>query len=252
MRKKSFFLLFIFSLMFLGGTDLFAQSAQISPNDVTLKLGLEGKSFGKAVNVFLLLTALSLVPSFIVMMTSFTRILIVLNFLKKAMGTQSPGPKILAGLSLILTVFIMQPTWTEIYNEAVMPYSNNEIGQDVALQKAIDPVKAFMLKQMINREDSLTLFMDLGNIKPVDSPDMLPMTIVVPAFMLSELKTAFQMGFLIYLPFLLVDIVVATTLMSMGMMMLPPMMISAPFKLLLFIVVDGWTLMVKTLVISFH
>jgi len=250
--KKSILGIVVFSGLMLMSADLVAQSAQLSPNEVSFSLGLEGESFTKAINVFLLMTALSLVPAFIMSLTSFTRIMIVIGFLKKAMGTQSPGPKIIAGLSLFLTVFIMQPTWTRVYEESIKPYSEEKIGQEAALQKAIDPIKTFMLKQMINREDSLTLFMDLQQMEPVESPDMLPMTVVVPAFMISELKTSFQMGFLIYLPFLLVDIVVATTLMSMGMMMLPPMMISAPFKLLLFIVIDGWTLMIETLVVSFN
>jgi flagellar biosynthesis protein FliP len=228
------------------------QSANITPNEVTFRMGLEGESFSKAINIFLLMTALSLVPAFIMMMTSFTRILIVVGFLKKAMGTTAPSAKIISAMALFLTVFIMQPTWSRIYEESIKPYTNDEISQEVALQKAVDPIKTFMLRQMVNREDSLTLFMDLNKMDPVESPDMLPMTVVIPAFMISELKTAFQMGFLIYLPFLLVDIVVATTLMSMGMMMLPPMMISMPFKLLLFIVIDGWTLMIKSLVVSFN
>ena len=232
--------------------ELSAQSLEMNPNEVTFKLGLEGQSFTKAVNVFLLMTAMTMIPAFVMAMTSFTRLLIVIGFLKKAMGTTAPGPKIIAGLSLSLTVFIMQPTWNRVYNEAIIPYSEDQIGQEVALQRAVDPIKTFMLKQMVNREDSLTLFMDLNRMEAVESPDMLPMTVVIPAFMISELKTAFQMGFLIYLPFLLVDIVVATTLMSMGMMMLPPMMISTPFKLLLFIVIDGWTLIIETLVVSFN
>ena len=251
MRRK---LLYCFAVLcfFCLLPDLMGQELSLNPNEVSFKLGLEGKSFTKAINVFLLMTALTLVPGFIMMMTSFTRLMIVIGFLKKAMGTQSPGPKIIAGLSFSLTIFIMQPTWDRVYNESILPYSQEKISQEVALQKAIDPIKTFMLRQMINREDSLTLFMDLNHMDPVESPDMLPMMVVVPAFMISELKTAFQMGFLIYLPFLLVDIVVATTLMSMGMMMLPPMMISAPFKLLLFIVIDGWTLIVETLVVSFN
>lgn len=250
--KKKLLYISITLAVFCILPNLMGQELSLSPNEVNIKLALEGKSFSKAINIFLLMTALTLVPGFIMMMTSFTRLMIVLSFLKKAMGTQSPGPKIIAGLSLALTIFIMQPTWERVYNEAIQPYSDKKISQEVALKKAIDPVKTFMLKQMINREDSLSLFMDLNNMEPVDSPDMLPMRVVVPAFMISELKTAFQMGFLIYLPFLLVDIVVATTLMSMGMMMLPPMMISAPFKLLLFIVIDGWSLIVETLVVSFN
>ena len=209
-----------------------------------------GGDFSKAVNILLLMTALSLAPSAIMMMTSFIRIAIVLSFLRQAMGTQSvPSPRMTSALALFLTLFIMQPVWTEIYNKSIQPYSKQQINEQVAIDNATTPLKEFMIKQ--TRESSLLLFMELAEMGPVESPDKLPMTVVIPAFMLSELKTAFQMGFLIYLPFLLVDVVVATTLMSMGMMMLPPTMISLPFKLLLFIIVDGWTLVVRSLVESF-
>ncbi len=238
-------------LIVFGSSDVMAQGVNVSPNEVGFKVSLEGESFGNAVNIFLLMTVLSLVPAMIMMLTSFTRIVIVLSFLKKAMGSgQAPSQKIIAALALFLSIFIMQPVWTSVYHNAILPYTNKEISSDVAIDKGIIPVKNFMLKQ--TQDSSLLLFMDLSKIEPVSTPEELPMTVVIPAFMISELKTAFQMGFLIYLPFLLVDIVVACSLMSMGMMMLPPMMISMPFKLLLFILVDGWGLTVKSLITSFQ
>ncbi len=229
----------------------FSQNLQVTPNDIGFQLSLEGQSFSKAVNIFLLITVLSLVPSFIMMMTSFTRIVIVLALLKQALGMhQAPSNKTVGALALFLTFFIMQPVWDRIYNDAIQPYSKQQINQEQAIEIGIIPLKEFMLRQA--RESSLLLFMDLGNMDPVASPAELSMTVIIPAFMLSELKTAFQMGFLLYLPFLVVDIVVATVLMSMGMMMLPPMMISLPFKLLLFIIIDGWGILIKTLVSSFY
>lgn len=236
----------------VAGAGLCAQtSGTLSPQDVSLNLSMRGGGdFSKAVNILLLMTALSLAPAAVMMMTSFVRIAVVLSFLRQALGTQNvPSPRMMSALALFLTLFIMQPVWTEIYNKSVQPYSRKEISEQVAFDNASKPIKDFMLRQ--TRESSLLLFMELAQMEPVDSPEKLPMTVVIPAFMLSELKTAFQIGFLIYLPFLLVDVVVAVALMSMGMMMLPPMMISLPFKLLLFIIVDGWTLVVRSLVQSF-
>ncbi len=253
--NKKLIVLFALIAIFFCDMNLFAQAAETaevanSASEVGVKVSLEGESFGKAINIFILMTVLSLVPSIIMMMTSFTRILIVLGFLKKAMGTaQTPSPKIVAALALFLTIFIMQPVGTAVYKDAIEPYTKDQIGSDEAIEKGVAPIKEFMLKQ--TRDSSLVLFMELSEMEPVETPEELPMTVIVPAFMTSELKTAFQMGFLIYLPFLLIDIVVATTLMSMGMMMLPPMMISMPFKLLLFILVDGWGLVIKSLVNSF-
>lgn len=251
MIKKYFPLLLVgFIVTLICVPELAAQQATLGPDEVAFKLSLEGESFSKAVNIFLMMTALSLVPAAIMMTTSFTRIVIVLSFLKQAMGTQqAPSGKIVASLALFLTIFIMQPVWTEVYNKAIVPYSEQKIDGDVMIERGTAPIKGFMLKQ--TRDSSLLLFMDLANMEPVESAEDLPMSVIIPAFMVSELKTAFQMGFLIYLPFLLVDIVVATTLMSMGMMMLPPMMISLPFKLLLFVVIDGWGLTVRSLVASF-
>lgn len=227
-----------------------AQHVAVDARQGALSLSVGEGNFSRSVSIFLLVTALSLVPSFVVMMTSFTRIVVVLGFLRQAMGTQnSPSGRIISGLALFLTVFIMQPVWNEIYREAVTPFSENRMAEQEALQRAAVPIKRFMLAQ--TRERSLVMFMDIARHEPVAGPDELPMTILVPAFMVSELQTAFQMGFLLFLPFLVIDIVTATFLMAMGMMMLPPMTISLPFKLLLFIIADGWNLLVEGLVRSF-
>lgn len=228
-----------------------AQSVALDTQQASLSLNLGGGgNFSRSVSIFLLVTALSLVPSFVVMMTSFTRIVIVLGFLRQAMGTQnSPSGRIISGLALFLTVFIMQPVWDEVYQEAVVPFSESRMAEQEALERASVPIKRFMLAQ--TRDRTLIMFMDLAQREPVAGPADLPMTVIIPAFMVSELQTAFQMGFLIFLPFLVIDIVTATFLMAMGMMMLPPMMISLPFKLLLFIIADGWNLLVEGLIRSF-
>lgn len=227
-----------------------SQQVSLGPDAVGLRLSLEGENFTRAVNIFLLITALSLAPAFVMMMTSFTRIVVVLSFLRQALGTQqAPSAKIITSLALFLTFFIMQPIWQEIYQESVVAFSQGEITEAEAFRRAEEPIKRFMISQ--TREQSLLLFMDLVALDTVSTDAEVPLQVVIPAFMVSELQTAFQMGFLIYLPFLVIDAVVATFLMSMGMMMLPPMMISLPFKLLLFIMVDGWTLIVRAVVSSF-
>lgn len=251
MKKQYFIFFIVIAAVFLFSSTSFAQELSATPDEVAFKLSLEGSSFSKAVNILLLMTFLTLVPSIIMMMTSYMRIVIVLSLLKQAMAVQSaPSPKVIAALALFLSIFIMQPVWTEIYDSAIVPYSEKQMDEKTAISQGTVPLKNFMIRQ--TRDSSLILFMELAEMEPVEDPEKLPLTVVIPAFMLSELKTAFQMGFLIYLPFLVVDVVVATTLMSMGMMMLPPMMISVPFKLLLFIIVDGWSLMVKSLITSFN
>lgn len=227
-----------------------AQTVALNTDQANLSLNLEGGNFSRSVTIFLLVTALSLVPSFVVMMTSFTRIVVVLGFLRQALGTQnSPSGRIISGLALFLTIFIMQPVWNEIYQEAVLPFSEKQLTEQAAIERAAVPIKRFMLAQ--TRDRTLVMFMDIARHDPVAGPAELPLRIIIPAFMVSELQTAFQMGFLIFLPFLVIDIVTATFLMAMGMMMLPPMMISLPFKLLLFIIADGWNLVVEGLVRSF-
>lgn len=202
-----------------------------------------------SVRLLIFLTVLSLLPAFLVMVTSFTRIVVVLAFLRTAMGTQQAPPgSVLIGLALFLTVFIMTPVYTQISEEAIDPFLKEEITQVEAQERAVKPLREFMLRH--TREKDLELFIRITELEnPVR--DELPITVVIPAFIISELKTAFQMGFILYLPFLIIDMVVASVLLSMGMFMLPPVMIALPFKLLLFVLVDGWYLVVKSLVESF-
>lgn len=200
--------------------------------------------------IFFLLTVISLAPALLIMTTSFTRIVVVLSFLKSAMGTQQvPSSQIVIGLSLFLTFFIMSPVWEQINTQALQPYKAHTISQEQAFQRAVQPLRKFMLSQ--TREKDLALFVTLSKLPQPRNVDDIPTLTVIPAFMISELRTAFQIGFLIYLPFLVIDMVVASVLMSMGMMMLPPVMISMPFKLLLFVLVDGWSLLLGSLVKSF-
>ncbi|MFT4008068.1 MAG: flagellar type III secretion system pore protein FliP [Lacrimispora sp.] len=201
--------------------------------------------------LFLILTIISLMPSILVMMTSFTRIVIILSFTRNALGVQQTPPNmVLVGIALFLTLFIMDPVIKDVNTNAYQPYIKEEITQGEALKRAQVPMKKFMLKQ--TETETLNLFLDMsGTTKPENIEDV-PMTVVIPSFMTSELKRAFTAGFMIFLPFMLVDIIVSTTLMSMGMVMLPPAMISLPFKLLLFVTVNGWELLFKNLVTSFH
>ena len=201
--------------------------------------------------MFLVISFLSLLPAILVMFTSFTRIVIVLSFLRQAVGGQGVPPNpVLIGLSLFLTLFVMSPTVTMVNQSSIAPYLQNQISLIEAVQRAEDPVKSFMLKQ--TREKDIALFLKLCNEKVPATPSELSMRIVVPAFAISELKTAFEIGFLLFLPFLVIDMVVASVLLSMGMMMLPPVMVSLPFKLLLFVLVDGWNLVIGSIVRSFQ
>lgn len=219
-----------------------------------ISLGLEDSSdptdFVLTMKIVFLLTILSLAPSILIMMTSFTRLVIVFHFLRSALATQTvPSNQILVGLSLFITFFIMKPVFDNINEDALQPYIHEEIEQREALERAGKPIKAFLLKQ--TREKDLQLFIDLsGSEKPISVND-LPLSTVIPSFIISEFKTAFQIGFLLYLPMLVIDIIVASVLLSMGMMMLPPIMISMPLKILLFVLVDGWYLIVESLVKGF-
>ncbi|MBF0282183.1 MAG: flagellar type III secretion system pore protein FliP [Zetaproteobacteria bacterium] len=219
-----------------------------------LTIGLEGDSdpdqFFTGLKILAFLTVLTLAPSILVMMTSFTRIIVVFSFLKMALGTQqSPPSQVLIGLALFLTLFIMMPTWQAIDRDALTPYLNETINQSEAFEKAQQPLREFMLKH--TREDDLVLFLQAAKQEQIEGPEQTPMHVLIPAFMISELRTAFEIGFLIYLPFIVIDMVVASVLMSMGMMMLPPMMISLPMKIVLFVLVDGWHLLSQSLIASY-
>lgn len=210
----------------------------------------EPGDFVFSLQLLLVFTVLTLAPSILIMMTSFTRIVIVLSFIRNALGLQQTPPnQVIIGLALLLTFFIMAPVGTKINVEAIQPYLEEEISQEVAIEKAIEPIHEFMFKQ--TRDKDLSLFLNMKKLDEIDNLKDIPSHVLVPAFIISELKTAFQIGFVIYIPFLVIDMVVASTLMSMGMMMLPPVIISLPFKILLFVLVDGWNLIVKSVILGF-
>jgi flagellar biosynthetic protein FliP len=203
-----------------------------------------------SIQTLLTLTSLTFIPAGLLMMTSFTRIIIVFSLLRHALGTQtSPSAQVLLGLTLFLTFFIMSPTLQRVYDEAYVPFTENRLNFPDAVERAAVPMRAFMLKQ--TREADLGLFVRLARIDKIEKPEETPMRVLIPAFVISELKTAFQIGFLIFIPFLVIDMVVASTLMAMGMMMMSPIMVSLPMKLMLFVLVDGWHLVVGSLVQSF-
>ncbi len=245
----------LIATLFLALILLMAVTASAQPTplpNISLSIGGNADQ-GKAatvVQLLFILTVLSLAPALLMMVTSFTRIVIVLSLVRNALGTQQmPSNQIIIGLALFLTFFIMAPVWQQVNEEALKPYYEDRITGEEALALASTPVKNFMLKQ--TREKDLALFVKLSKEKRPEKPTDVSLPVLMPAFMISELKTAFQIGFLIFLPFFIVDIVVASILLSMGMMMLPPIMISLPFKLLLFVLVDGWYLIVESLIRSF-
>jgi flagellar biosynthetic protein FliP len=213
--------------------------------------GEGGRSYSLTLQLLILMTAVTLLPSILLMMTAFTRIVIVLAILRQAIGAgQAPPNQILVGLALFLTFFVMAPTITTINTEAVQPYMAGTIESTEALQRAVVPLKQFMLAQ--TRESDIATFVGISGGQGYDSPEDVPLSVLVPAFATSELKTAFQIGFLLFIPFVIIDLVVASVLMSMGMMMLSPVLISLPFKIMLFVLVDGWSLVMGTLAASFH
>ena len=239
---KKMFLLFI-PLFILA-------SPQIPTVNLSITQPHSPKELVTTLNIFLLLSILVLAPSIVLVATSFVRLLVVFGFLRQALGTpQSPPTTLLVSLALVLTFFIMEPYAKEAYNNGIKPYMENKISYDEAIKRSIKPFKKFMLKN--TREKDLALFYRIRHLPNPKTIDDVPLSILVPAFMISELKTAFEIGFLIFLPFLVIDMVVSSILMSLGMMMLPPVMISLPFKILLFILVDGWNLLVMGLVESF-
>ena len=209
-------------------------------------------SLSATLQILLILTVISLAPSILIMLTSFTRIIIVMHFLRTALGTQTtPSNQVLIGLSLFLTIFIMSSTFTQINNDAIQPLANGEITYEEAFERGMAPIRDFMFDQMDGSEKDLQLFLDIAGIEEVETRDDVPTRVLIPAFIISEFRIAFTIGFLLYIPFLIIDMVVASTLMSMGMMMLPPTTISMPFKILLFIVADGWDLIIGQLVKTF-
>ncbi|ELW4820085.1 flagellar type III secretion system pore protein FliP [Campylobacter coli] len=240
------------TLLFISGffSVIFAAEVTIPTVNLSLSAPNTPNQLVTTLNIVIVLTILALAPSIVFVMTSFLRLIVVFSFLRQAMGTQSMPPNtILVTLALILTFFIMEPVATKSYNEGIKPYLAEQIGYEEAFARGVKPFKDFMLKN--TREKDLALFYRIRNLPNPKTIDDVPLTVLVPAFMISELKTAFEIGFLIYLPFLVIDMVVSSVLMAMGMMMLPPVMISLPFKLLIFVLVDGWNLLVQRLVESF-
>lgn len=249
---KRFKIILLMLAAVIVGSAAIASAAPLPMPSLNIGVGTATKpaEVATTIQIFLLLTVLSLAPSLLIMTTSFTRIVVVLSFLRTAMGTQqAPSNQIIIALSLFLTFFVMTPVWQQVNNDAYQPYKAGALSQDQAFEKAIQPVRKFMLSQ--TREKDLGLFVSLSKQARPKNADDIPTLTIIPAFMISELRTAFQIGFLIYIPFIVVDMVVASVLMSMGMMMLPPVMISLPFKILLFVLVDGWGLVISSLVKSF-
>ncbi len=242
MKSYVFYLLMLFSLDAHGA----APSFQLNLGEMD-----DPSSFVPVIKIVFLLTVLALAPAILLMGTSFTRILIVLSFVRQALGTQTMPPnQVLVGLSLFLTMFTMSPMVAVINKEAITPYLEKRITQEEALESFLKPVKKFMMSE--TRKDDLALFVEISKEKTPKNEEDVSITTLMPSFMISELKTAFQMGFLVYVPFLVIDMVVSSILIAMGMMMLPPTVVSLPFKLVLFVLVDGWSLIVSSLVKSFH
>lgn len=221
------------------------------PGIVSQPLANGGQSWSLPVQTLVFITSLTFLPAVLLMMTSFTRIIIVFGLLRNALGTPSAPPnQVLLGLALFLTFFIMSPVLDKIYTDAYKPFSEDKISMEVALEKGAQPLREFMLRQ--TRQADLALFARLANIPSLEGPEAVPMRILLPAYVTSELKTAFQIGFTVFIPFLIIDLVIASVLMALGMMMVPPATIALPFKLMLFVLVDGWQLLVGSLAQSFY
>ncbi|MCD6472508.1 flagellar type III secretion system pore protein FliP [Candidatus Aerophobetes bacterium] len=246
--------LIISSSIFIFTTKLQAEPiSELSIPQISINVGKADQSHERsfALQILFLLTILSLAPAFIIMVTSFTRIIVILSLLRNALAiNQLPPNQVLIGLALFLTFFIMTPTWVQIKDKALEPYIKGEINQQQAWEEGIKPIREFTLRQ--TRKKDLALFVNLSKIEEPKGTEEIPTYVIIPAFIISELKTAFQIGFIVYLPFLIIDIVIASVIMSMGMFMLPPVMISLPFKLLLFVLVDGWDLVINSVITSFR
>lgn len=248
---SSFLSLLLLATLLLGLTPtVFAADPGLAAFTSTATSG-GGQTYSLSLQTLLLLTSLSFLPAVMLLMTSFTRIIIVLSLLRSALGTQSSPPnQVLIGLALFLTFFVMSPVLDKIYTDAYLPFSENKLTLAQAFDTGSVPLKAFMLRQ--TREKDLALFVQISNSEPLQSADQVPLKILVPAYVISELKTAFQIGFVIFIPFLIIDMVVASVLMSLGMMMVSPALISLPFKIMLFVLADGWNLLIGSLVHSFY
>lgn len=250
LTKKSLVLLLV--LIFLALPSVaFAEETLLPSLNISIGEAEGPQEVASTLTLVLLLTILSLVPSILILATAFTRIVIVLSLLRNAMGLQQiPPNQVIIGLALFLTIFVMAPVFVEVNNTAIQPYINEEIGFQEATQNALKPIREYMRNQ--TRKSDLDLLMQMHGVASVPTVEDVPDYVLMPAYLISELKTAFQMGFVLFIPFLVIDMVVASILMSMGMMMLPPVMISLPFKILLFVMVDGWNIITRSLVLSFR
>ncbi len=245
-RKAAATAVLVLLLVLCTGGRLLAAESALPSIDIEFEDGEDPEALGSGVRLLLILTVLAVAPALLIMVTSFTRIVVVLSFVRHGLATrQMPPNQVLIGLALFITLFVMAPVWQQVYAEAWIPLQEGEAEFDEAYSDAVVPVRDFMLSY--TREEDLQLFINFAGVQQPREPDDVAMYVLVPAFVISELKTAFQMGFVIFLPFIVIDMVVASTLMSMGMLMLPPMMISLPFKVLLFVMVDGWHLVIKSL-----
>ncbi len=245
-------LLLILACVLVAG-ELYAQSKPMPLPKLSVEVGKTAnpEDVSITLQILFLMTILSLAPALLILTTAFTRIIVVFHFLKQAMGTtQMPPSQVLIGLSLFLTFFVMAPTWNKVNDSALQPYFQKKISLEEAYDKGVEPIREFMFKQ--TREEDLGLFLRLSNLDKPKSRDDVPTYALIPAYAISELRVGFQIGFMLFIPFIIIDMVVASILMSMGMMMLPPAMISMPFKILLFVLIDGWHLVVKSLMQSFQ
>jgi len=243
-------ILILVLMILMGIIDVWCEPLPIPKIGLDIETAENPQDVALSMQILFILTIISLAPSILIMLTSFTRIIIVLSFTRNALGTQQMPPnQVLIGLALFLTFFIMSPVITEINENAFTPFTNGEITQEAAIEKAAEPIRNFMFKY--TREKDLALFLNLSQVKQPLAMIDIPTSALIPAFIISELKTAFEIGFFLYIPFLMIDMIVSSTLMSMGMMMLPPIMISMPFKILLFVMVDGWNLIVRSLILGF-
>lgn len=249
-NKTKWMLLCVIVIFFVAVLPAYGEPIPFPNIDINIQQTDQPQEVMDSIKVLVILTILSLAPGVLIMMTCFTRIVIVLSFIRSALGTQQiPPNQIIIGLALILTVFVMNPVYQQVNDQAIKPYLAGTIDREQAMELGSVPIKKFMLQE--TREKDLALFVQIAKVEKPENADAVPLQVAMPAFVISELKTAFQMGFLLFVPFLIIDMVVASILMSMGMFMLPPVMISLPFKILLFVMVDGWYLVVKSLVESF-
>jgi flagellar biosynthetic protein FliP len=250
--KQRFFLLVIISFFLINATNLFAQGQTIPFPKIGIDVGAAStpEDVSTTLQILLLMTILSLAPSILIMTTSYLRLIIVFHFLKTALGTQSmPPSQLLAGIALFVTFFVMAPTFSKINDEALQPLMNGQMKIEEALDKGVEPLRIFMLQNV--RDEDIALFIDMAKIELPETKADVPTYILLPAFAISELRAGFIIGFFIFIPFIMVDMIIASILLSMGMMMIPPMMISLPFKILLFILIDGWGLIIGSVIRSF-